>query len=89
MRYQTFMQFNLHTMDTSTVNLAHKVAGSWSPITNVECIVELPWSDTMLYIATNRPDNCTDQPLVGLDNNYGNRWWVLLNRDTQLALIKR
>jgi hypothetical protein len=79
----------LASMDASTVNLAHKVAGNWQPITNTECIVELPWSDTMLDTAPNRPDNCANQPLVGVDNNYGNRWWVLLNQDTQLALIKR
>jgi hypothetical protein len=76
-------------MDASTVNLAHKVAGIWQPITKAECIVELPWSDTMLDITPSRPDNCAEQPLVGVDNNYGNRWWVVLNQDTQLALIKR
>jgi hypothetical protein len=73
----------------NTVNLAKKVNGVWQPITDVECLVGLTWSDTMLNTAPSRADNCTDQPLVGVDLDYGNRWWVILNADTQLALINR
>jgi hypothetical protein len=68
-------------MDASTVNLAHKVAGKWQPINKAECTVKLPWSDTMLDIKLSRSDNCAEQPLVGIDNTYGNHWWVVLNQD--------
>lgn len=77
------------TMDAGTVNLAHMVDGSWQAITSVECIVELPFSDSMFAQTPSRPESCANQPIVGLDTNYGNRWWTILNQDTKLALISR
>jgi len=35
------------SLDENTVNLAHKIDGNWQAITSPECIIELPWSDTM------------------------------------------
>jgi len=77
------------SLDENTVNLAHKIDGNWQAIATVECIINLPWSDTMFDNVPTRPDSCAGQPLVGLDTDFGNRWWTVLNQDTQLALIKR
>lgn len=75
--------------DPSTLNLAHKTAEGWQAIVSAECIVSLPWSDNLFISSPERPASCVEQPLVGLDTEYGNRWWVILQKDTQLALIRR
>lgn len=77
------------SIDKNTVNLAHKKDGTWAALVTPECIVKSAWAQSMLDNAPTRPANCDDQPLVGLDSDMGNRWWVVLNQDTQLALIKR
>ncbi|WP_229748126.1 metallophosphoesterase family protein [Lacimicrobium alkaliphilum] len=63
--------------------------GDWQALTPEECIVEMGWTDDLLSAPPARPDGCGDTPLVGLDTTYGNRWWVVLNRDAELALISR
>jgi hypothetical protein len=73
----------------NTLNLAHETADGWQPIVSAECIVTLPWSDDIFTTTPERPEACAGEPLVGLDSDYGNRWWVILNEDTQLALITR
>jgi hypothetical protein len=75
--------------DGQTLNLAHQTADGWQPIVSAECIVTLPWSDDLFTNPPQRPETCAGQPLVGLDADYGNRWWVILNEDTKLALIAR
>ena len=79
----------LANTDSETVNLAHKTVSGWQAIVSAECIIEQVWSDDMLTSPPERPDACDDEPLVGLDTDYGNRWWAVLNEDTTLALIAR
>jgi hypothetical protein len=85
----TVMFTGLQDADPQTLTLAHQTTDGWQAIVSAECIVALPWSDDLFTTTPERPDTCTGRPLVGLDVDYGNRWWVVLNQDTKLALISR
>ncbi|MDO6427143.1 metallophosphoesterase [Thalassotalea sp. 1_MG-2023] len=75
-------------IDSATVQLAIKKA-SWQPIAPDECIVNAAWDDTFLTTLPTQVDGCSDYPLVGFDSAFGNRWWVVLNADAELALISK
>ena len=72
-----------------TLNLAHKTAEGWQALASTECIVSMAWSDDIFTNMPERPATCANAPLVGIDTDYGNRWWVILNQDATLALINR
>ena len=73
--------------DPTTVQLAMKTDGEWSALAPVECVVDAVWDDNFLSEAPVRPDSCASEMLVGYDSTFGNRWWVVLNADAELALI--
>ncbi|MBU3002140.1 metallophosphoesterase family protein [Paraglaciecola arctica] len=74
------------TTDAALVTLAQK-GSDWEAIAPAECIVDAPWNESYLIQAPTRDASCSDLPLVGYDSAFGNRWWVVLNADTELALI--
>ena len=76
------------SVDASTVTLGWLV-DEWVAIAPESCIVDSAWSTAYLDMPPARDASCEDYPIVGYDSSFGNRWWVVLQRDVELALIAR
>lgn len=76
-------------LDNGNSLLAHKVNGQWQALTSAECVIDTPWDEDFLANPPARKPVCTDQLLVGYDNQFGHRWWVILHSDSTVALIKQ
>jgi Calcineurin-like phosphoesterase len=70
------------------VLLAQKGAAQWTPLATAECVINAHWSEEYLTNVPSRAKGCKGQPLVGVDLE-SNRWWAVLNRDVEVALIAR
>ncbi|WP_112478668.1 metallophosphoesterase family protein [Vibrio variabilis] len=82
------LEFTTNTsLNHNNAQLAHYREDKWQPLTTRECVVEGPWDESYIETPPQRPAACGDAPVVGYDSQYGSRWWVMLNKDTQLALI--
>ena len=57
------------------------------PVAPSSCVVDSAWTDSYLTTPPTLDAGCEDYPLTGYDSEFGNRWWVVLNRDAELALI--
>tara|TARA_R110002073_G_scaffold822_7_gene5968 strand:+ start:2033 stop:4060 length:2028 start_codon:yes stop_codon:yes gene_type:complete len=79
------------TLDIDAVIPAIKQGDEWQPLVEADCIIEGMWDQGYLEIPPVRDTdaNCDDQPLVGLDRDSGNSWWIVLNQDAELALVDR
>ncbi|TQV70723.1 metallophosphoesterase [Exilibacterium tricleocarpae] len=77
------------SLDSATVTLAQKDGDQWQPLSPADCIVDAPWSKAFLETSPARAAGCEAHPLVGLDKAFGNRWWAVLNRDIEVALVAR
>ena len=79
------------TLDIDAVIPAIKQGDEWQPLVEADCIIEGMWDQDYLEIPPVRDTdaNCDDQPLVGLDRDSGNSWWIVLNQDAELALVDR
>jgi len=75
--------------DPAAVTLGWRTEDGWRAVTPAECVVEQPFDGAYLNSAPTRPATCADQPLVGFDADHGRRWWVVMQRDAELALINR
>ena len=53
------------------------------------CVVEQPFDSSFLSTPPVRESLCDGSPLVGFDSDHGQRWWVVLEQDAELALISR
>lgn len=64
---------------------------SWQPLTRQDCLVSIPYEEGMLDggLEENRGGHCAGEPIAGFDNQHGNRWWVVLDSDAEIALIER
>ena len=71
------------------MTLGWRTEDGWRAVTPAECVVEQPFDGAYLNSAPTRPATCADQPLVGFDADHGRRWWVVMQRDAELALIDR
>ncbi|WP_158967653.1 metallophosphoesterase [Paraglaciecola sp. L3A3] len=76
------------TIDASTVQLA-SYNNDWAAIAPAECVVTQAWDESFLTQTPSRDAACSDYPLVGYDSEFGNRWWVVLTADAELALINK
>ncbi|MBL7249985.1 metallophosphoesterase family protein [Alloalcanivorax marinus] len=76
-------------LDPAALTLGWRTADGWQAVTPAECVVEQPFNSAFLSSAPTRPAACADQPLVGFDADHGHRWWVVMQRDAELALINR
>jgi hypothetical protein len=76
------------TIDASAVQLASKNT-EWAAITPENCVVALAWDESFLTAEPSRDASCSDYPLVGYNSEFGNRWWVILDADAELALINK
>lgn len=77
------------TLAPETATLGIKVASQWQPATPAECVVNQPFDDSFLNTPPSRSANCDGEPLVGFDGDHGNRWWIILEQDAELALLAR
>ncbi len=77
-------------INSDTVTLATLTDGEWTAIAPQECMIEGPWDEKYLdsQFGLNRPSDCDAYPVVGYDENYGNRWWTIADRDVEIALIR-
>ncbi|MCW8125325.1 metallophosphoesterase family protein [Microbulbifer halophilus] len=69
--------------------LAIKEAGDWRALAPEECLVQAGWQQSYLDTAPERAAGCGDWPLAGFDPAQDNRWWAVLQRDAELALVER
>lgn len=76
-----------NSIDASTSQLGIYQNNEWQAVSTSECVVDAPWSKAYLTTAPIREPGCEAYPLVGYDSNFGNKWWVVLDKDAQLALI--
>ncbi len=76
-------------VDAAKVQLGWKRNGEWQAVTVPECVIEAAWNQAFLASAPERPAHCDDQPLIGYDSQFGNRWWLIADRDLELALLPR
>ncbi|WP_216362565.1 metallophosphoesterase family protein [Bowmanella denitrificans] len=75
-------------LDVDGLLLAIRQNDGWQAITQADCVVDMAWNEDWLTQAPDRPEQCAGQALVGWDKDHGKRWWVILDRDAELALIK-
>jgi hypothetical protein len=76
------------SVDASMIELAIK-DDDWLAATPAECVVDSAWDKNYLLTAPTRPASCDNEMLVGYDADFGNRWWIVLNKDAELALINK
>lgn len=69
--------------------LAVKEAGDWQALAPEECLVQAGWQESYLKMAPERAAGCDEWPLAGFDPAQDNRWWAVLQRDAELALVER
>ncbi|NVK57269.1 MAG: metallophosphoesterase [Alteromonadaceae bacterium] len=75
------------SLDSAALTLGRFIEGEWQAITPGNCVVDSAWSESYLTEAPVRDSDCADTPLVGYDSSFGNRWWVVLNTDAEIALV--
>lgn len=75
------------SIDAEAAQLGIYQDDQWQAVSTPECVVDATWSKEFLTTPPARADGCDAYPLVGYDSDVGNRWWVVLNKDAQLALI--
>ncbi|MDC8831431.1 metallophosphoesterase family protein [Alteromonas gilva] len=74
-------------LDSAALTLGILRDGEWQAITPDNCIIDSAWSTSYLSDTPARNQDCAGTPLVGYDSSFGNRWWVVLNADAEIALI--
>ncbi|MCC5908688.1 MAG: metallophosphoesterase [Balneolaceae bacterium] len=64
---------------------------SWQPFTSAECVLEMPYEEGFIEVEENLSLDgaCSGETVVGFDSSHGNRWWLVLNSDIEVALIER
>lgn len=73
----------------SQVSLALKTDSGWHVISSDTCIVKATWDSQFIETPPQRAAECANDILVGYDENAGNRWWVVLQQDAELAFIEK
>ncbi|WP_047043225.1 metallophosphoesterase family protein [Vibrio mexicanus] len=82
------IQFTANTnIDADKVALGMLVDGSWEMVAPIDCVIDSSWQESFLDLQPQA--GCEDYPMVGYDNQYGNRWWMIADRDVEIALIRR
>ncbi|MGF1701274.1 metallophosphoesterase [Photobacterium makurazakiensis] len=76
-------------INAENVILGEYSNGEWNPLVTQYCIVDAPWDESYLTNTPVREASCADQPVVGYDSQYGNRWWMIADRDLEIALVKQ
>jgi hypothetical protein len=76
------------SIDATKVILGIK-GDEWTPLAPAECVIDASWDEQFILEPPQRAANCADYPLAGFDSNFGNRWWVVLTGDVELALINK
>lgn len=74
---------------TDTVVLAQRTEGGWQALASENCVLDSPYNESWMAAPPARPAECDEQPLVGHDSSYGNRWWAMLSADSEVALVRR
>jgi len=77
------------SVNTDEVTIGYLSDDEWKPFTQAECFVYEPYQEGYLQKdwSMKRSEACESDPIVGFDSDYGNRWWVILNSDVEVALI--
>ena len=76
-------------LNANNLTLGEQVNGVWKPLVTENCVVDAPWDEYYLVNAPVRDADCAGQPVVGYDSQYGNRWWMIADRDLEIALVKQ
>lgn len=78
------------SINAETVALGHFFDGSWVAVAPQNCVLDLPWDEDFAHgVSPDRDAACEDYPLVGYDSNYENRWWMVADKDVEVALIQK
>lgn len=77
------------SLEADKLLLASLQDGQWQALASADCLIEQSWNEDWLTSKPARDAACENQPLVGIDKTFGNRWWAVLNADVELALINR
>ncbi|MFA0725002.1 hypothetical protein AB4574_28010, partial [Vibrio sp. 10N.222.49.E5] len=68
----------------------HYVEDEWVAIAPQNCVLDLPWDEDFAHgVIPDREAACEEYPLVGYDSNYENLWWMVADRDVEIALINK
>jgi hypothetical protein len=70
------------------VTLAMRDGEDWRALAGEDCIVDGPFSAGYITAPPARDAACDTVPLVGHDSAFGARFWAVLDRDAELALIE-
>jgi hypothetical protein len=74
---------------TETATLGMHSESGWQAITSAGCVINQPFDESFLATPPVRSAGCDAEPLVGFDADHGQRWWVVLEQDAELALLAR
>jgi len=75
------------SFNSAELVLGMKTENGWQAVTPAECVVDSAFTNSYLDEAPVRESACDNSPLVGFDSAFGNRWWVVLTQDAELALL--
>lgn len=76
-------------INASDVTLAIKTATGWQSLASDACILDAAWDSDFIHNAPSRDAACDSEQLVGYDSQFGNRWWVVLHQDAEIAFINK
>ena len=74
---------------TETTTLGMHSESGWQAVTSAGCVINQPFDESFLATPPVRSAGCDAKPLVGFDADHGQRWWVVLEQDAELALLAR
>ncbi len=74
-------------VNADKVMLGMLVNGAWEKVAPTECVIDSPWQEN--FLGQQPQAGCEAYPMVGYDKQYGNRWWMIADRDVEIALIRR
>ncbi|MGL6261558.1 metallophosphoesterase family protein [Vibrio sp. WXL210] len=78
------------TVNAKNVTLGQLVNHAWVPVAPESCLLDMPWNEDFANgVTPDREAGCEDFPVVGYDSNYENRWWMVADRDVEIALIRK
>ncbi|MGR5167395.1 metallophosphoesterase family protein [Vibrio astriarenae] len=79
-----------NAIDADSVTLGQYTNGEWHAIAPENCVVDMAWNEDFANGTTpEREAGCEAYPVVGYDSNYENRWWLVADRDVEIALISK
>ncbi len=84
--YAVMLTGGAYKGNTKGIALALRAGENWTAATPPGCEVNAAWDESYLVTPPTVPAGCPTYPLVGFDADHGNRWWIVLQEDAELAL---